>query len=86
MKSMKCLLISLLLLCAVKEGQACWVEWYTPKEYNMYRIYDSESRPYLDLKEFYSVNKKNCEYWQQQTSRSIPLGDIYHVVSSVNYK
>ena len=80
MKSLRYLCISLILLTASNVAVACWHPWYTPKGYFMYRVYNIIPEAKLNI-EYQSPNVgKNCEMWQQLTSQTIPLEDIYHVV------
>ncbi len=59
---------------------ACGPFYYEPGEYCMYRVSDK----YLDGSGFNSTfnygSDENCILWQNQTSRAIPLSDIYKIV------
>lgn len=80
MKSIKYLLISLLVLCAASEAYACWGPWYTPNAYYMYRVVSNQSELASAEKELYPGSDRNCREWQSLTSPDIPLEDIYEVV------
>ena len=80
MKSIKYLLISLFALCGASEAYACWDPWYTPKGYFMYRVHSQQREPEMFVGENYPGSGQNCKNWQDMTSQTIPLEDIYKVV------
>ena len=80
MKSLKYLLISAFALFATHEALACWDEWYGPEGYYMYRVYPLMQEPTLDIDGCYPGAGRNCAGWQELTSSTIPLEDIYKVV------
>lgn len=79
MKSIKYLLINLLVLCIPCHTKACFDPWYAPSGYYMYRVYEKEPQT-NEENESQSLNTKNCIEWQKLTSHDIPLDDIYQVV------
>lgn len=80
MKSLRYILFSLTILCGTNDVFACWGPWYTPQGYYMYRVYDKQSDPTMEVEGYYPGSGRNCEDWQNLTSESIPLEDIYDVV------
>lgn len=78
MKSIRFFLVSLLTVFAVSEIQACWEPGYSPSAYYMYRVYDGKSDSEND--EYYISSRRNCEEWQNYTSKEIIIEDIYDVV------
>lgn len=80
MKSRIFITISSVLLFWCSISYACGPWYYDPGEYYMYRISDHylTGQPYS-----LSINYgsgENCRLWQQQTSKEIPLDDIYQLV------
>lgn len=84
MKSFKYLLISLSAFLATNQAFACWSSWYSPSSYYMYRVYPTASDPKIDVDAYYPGAGRNCAGWQQLTSSTIPLEDIYHVVYTMS--
>lgn len=80
MKSFKYFLISIILLFFADNALACWGAWYTPKGYFMYRVYDNNIEPNLEISGPYNGAGQNCMEWQKITSKTISLKDIYHVI------
>ena len=78
MKFLKYFLFNIALLLVANEAMACWHPWYTPGGYYMYRVCDPE--PEFALDEHYPNAGRNCKEWQDLTSPSISVGDIYEVV------
>ncbi len=73
------LLISLFALVA-SDAIACYDEAYSPAGYYMYRVYEEQPDINLSLYYQYPGSGINCKGWQQLTSETIPLEDIYKVV------
>ena len=84
MKSLKFLLISLVAMLTASESYACWHDWYVAGKYYMYRAYDATPEPQLAIKKHYPGAGNNCKGWQDLTSDTIPLEDIYKVVYSMS--
>lgn len=84
MKSAQYFLISLIALCTVNNSWACWEEWYTPKVYRMYRVYEAQPDNDDELVGHHPGSGKNCIEWQQLTSTTIPVEDIYDVVYAMS--
>ena len=80
MRSLKYLLISLVLLLSVNELFACWDPWYTPGGYYMYRVYDNTCKTTSTINAHNISVEQNCIAWQKLTSKTIPLEEIYEVV------
>ena len=60
---------------------ACYIPSYQPSEYYLFYIEKRENH----LPATFNLNsKENCLLWQQQTSRNIPLEDIYQLVYKVD--
>ena len=78
MKSLKYILINVVLLTIAYEANACGPFWYTPNGYNMYRICDTQPKSVAD--EYSLKVRRNCEEWQALTSESISIDDIYQAV------
>ena len=77
-KFLKYFLFNFALLLVPNVAMACWHPWYTPGGYYMYRVYDPE--PEFALDEHYPNTGRNCKEWQNLTSPTISLDDIYKVV------
>lgn len=78
MKSMKFTLAisGLLAMCATLDARACYVTWYEPRGYRMYRVWaDKGTDGYIS-----PVLTNNCEVWQRETSPDIPFTDIRDMV------
>lgn len=75
------LLISLFALVA-SDAIACYDESYAPAGYYMYRVYENKQDIEIQLYPItqYPGSGLNCKSWQQLTSETIPLEDIYKVV------
>ncbi len=58
----------------------CYTPRYEPRDYYMYRISDSYLNTKYPTPQFNLGSEENCFLWQSQTSKSIPLNDIYTVV------
>lgn len=84
MKSLKFLLISLVATLTASESYACLYEWYLAEEYYMFRAYDAKPEPELAIDKLYPGAGNNCKGWQDLTSDTIPLEDIYKVVYSMS--
>ena len=81
MKSRVSIAISILLLGAPSVSYACGPYYYEPEGYFMYRVSDKYlSRYYGSSMEYNFGANENCKLWQSQTSKNIPLSDIYDVV------
>lgn len=80
MRSLKYLLISLVLLLSVNELFACLDPWYTPGGYYMYRVYDNTCKTTSTINAHNISVEQNCIAWQKLTSKTIPLEEIYEVV------
>lgn len=65
------------LLFAFVQAQACVAPYYSPSEYYLFHFVDL---PDYAPENFNLYGNENCLLWQQQTSTSIPLEDIYHLV------
>lgn len=80
MKSRIFITISSALLFWCSISYACGPWYYDPGEYYMYRISDHylTGQPYS--LSFNYGSGENCQLWQQQTSKNIPLDDIYQLV------
>lgn len=80
MKSRIFIAISLVRLFWGSLLYACGPWYYDPGEYYMYRISDHylTGQPYR--LSFNYGSEENCRLWQQQTSKEIPLDDIYQLV------
>ncbi len=57
---------------------ACWIPWYSPAEYFMFRLLEPEGSP-LEAKAA-SEEMQNCLSWQALTSPKIDPQDIHRVV------
>lgn len=79
------LLISLFALVA-SDAIACYDETYSPAGYYMYRVYEEQPDINLSLYYQYPGSGINCKGWQQLTSETIPLEDIYKVVYTMSLK
>ena len=87
MKTMKLILficINIASWCVYSTVNAC-TPWhyisFTPEHYRTFRISDwGSDTPWSDCFKNEDTYKLNCELWQKQTSRDIPLEDIYEVV------
>ena len=84
MKSLKYLLISLLVICHTADIFACLHPTYAPSGYYMYRVYDADPTPELAVKGAAPTAAQNCQEWQKLTSSEIPLEDIYAVVYTMS--
>ena len=75
------MLFSLLALVA-SDALACFDESYAPAGYYMYRVYENKQDIEIQLYPItqYPGSGLNCKSWQQLTSETIPLEDIYKVV------
>ncbi len=81
MKSIKYLLVSLLVFCSINPSLACWGNWYVPGGYYMYRGYEYvKPDAYVEPGDYYPGKYENCKDWQRLTSREIPIDDISYVV------
>ena len=81
MKYLRFFLISVVSILSDSEVFACWAPWVDmPRWNNMYRVYDNQPEPTLDIEGHYPGAGRNCEEWQELTSKAIPLEDIYQVV------
>lgn len=80
MKSAKYFLFSLIVIVAANNAWACWDPWYSPYGYRMYRVYEAQPNTNSELIGHYPGSKRNCLEWQQLTSGTIPIEDIYKVV------
>ena len=72
--------ISLAALLSCGISYACGPYYYDPGEYYMYRISDHYLTGQPVSLSYNYGSEENCRLWQQQTSRSIPLDDIYQLV------
>ena len=84
MKSLRYLLISAFALLATNETIACWYDWYGPEDYYMYRVHPLPTEPTIDIDGCYPGAGRNCAGWQELTSSTIPLVDIYKVVYTMS--
>ncbi len=82
MKSLRYLLISLLAMLTTGEAFACWYDWYDVSGYYMYRVYEEPSKvaSKTESGDLAPEIAANCAAWQQLTSDTIPLEEIYEVV------
>lgn len=80
MKSAKYFLISLLAIVATHSARACFEPWYSPGTHCMYRVYEEQTETQQELTGCYPGSKENCLLWQQLTSKSIPIDDIFEIV------
>ena len=78
-KSVRFLLISLLSFGTMNSAKACWPDWYTPGGYYMYRVCEVAPED-IGVGGDYRGDTDNCRAWQELTSTSISLRDIYDVV------
>ena len=85
MKSLRYLLISTFLLCISYEALACWDPWYDPSGYYMYRVYEDRTTHKMEIGNAFPDMEANCVGWQELTSSTIPLEDIYKVVYTMPY-
>lgn len=63
---------------------ACGPWYYDPSEYYMFRISENYLSGPSYKHEFNYGAEENCQLWQQQTSKDIPLSHIYTVVYGKN--
>ncbi len=74
------IVFSLPILLHCLDASGCYMPSHEPRDYFMYRINDN----YLHKKDLVSHfnigSDENCLLWQSQTSRSIPVADIYSIV------
>lgn len=61
----------------VGHALACSPEIYPPSGYYLFHLVDLPDNP---AENFNLNSNRNCQLWQQQTSASIPLDDIYQLV------
>ncbi len=61
----------------VGHALACGPEIYPPSGYYLFHLVDLPDNP---AENFNLNSNRNCQLWQQQTSASIPLDDIYQLV------
>ena len=61
----------------VGHALACCPEIYPPSGYYLFHLVDLPDNP---AENFNLNSNRNCQLWQQQTSASIPLDDIYQLV------
>ena len=73
-------LVSLLALSGIGGAKACWVDWYVPSGYYMYRVYESTPQDEERGAGRYPTMMENCREWQRLTSKDIPVEDIVEVV------
>lgn len=73
-------LVSLLALSGIGGAKACWVDWYVPSGYYMYRVYESTPQDEERGADRYPTMMENCREWQRLTSKDIPVEDIIEVV------
>ena len=70
-------IVTISLVFAVGCAFACGPNIYPPSGYYLFHLVDLPDNP----AENYNLNSnRNCQLWQQQTSASIPLDDIYRLV------
>lgn len=91
MKAMKlilfiCINIAGWCVCTmVNACSPCFDIYYSPEHYRTFRISDwGSDSPWSDCFKYEDTNNLNCELWQKQTSRDIPLKDIYEVVMNAS--
>ena len=84
MNSLKYIIISIAFLFNTVTTQACWDPWYLPNGYYMYRVYEPIEEVASVADERNPVVVKNCLEWQQATSTTISLDDIYNYCCPVN--
>ena len=86
MKSLRYLLISLLVILTTNEVFACWYDWYDVSGYYMYRVYEDapKTAPKMEIGKVLPEIEANCIGWQELTSATIPLEDIYKVVYKIS--
>lgn len=65
---------------------ACGPFYYEPGKYYMYRISDKYPAGSGFNSTFNYGSDENCILWQNQTSRNIPLNDIYKIVYKADIK
>lgn len=76
--------ISILTVHTFVKALGCGPWYFDPSEYYMYRISDNYLTGSIQIQEFNYGSEENCLLWQQQTSKDIPLSDIYTVVYKDN--
>ncbi len=84
MKYQKYIAVSLILLSCGLKSMACGPYYYTPSEYYMYRISERYMTGQTYNTAFNYGSEENCLLWQEQTSKDIPVEDIYKVVYKAN--
>lgn len=80
MKLISSFLVSLFSFVVVNEAAACSYTTCPPHEYYMYRVHQGTIDKLWDTEDLNPGSTQNGKEWQELTSRSIPVGDIYHVV------
>ncbi len=82
----KCITLCGALLLTTLKGVACWSGWYSPQEYYMYRVCDTQEGNSLEESSYFNGTRRNCKEWQAMTSETIPLEDIYQAVYKMDYQ
>lgn len=80
MKSRISIAISSLLFAWCIPSNACVPRHFDAEEYYMYRVSDRYMTGQWYGASFNYCSEENCLLWQQQTSRKIPVDDIYQLV------
>ena len=68
---------SISFMFVVGHALACSPDIYSPSGYYLFHLVDLPDNP---AENFNLNSNRNCQLWQQQTSASIPLDDIYQLV------
>ena len=76
--------ISILFVISCLKVTACGPWYYDPSEYYMFRISDKYLTGPSYRHEYNYGAEENCQLWQRQTSKDIPLSHIYTVVYGKN--
>lgn len=76
--------ISIVFSISCLQAMACGPWYYDPSEYYMFRISENYLSGASYKHEFNYGATENCQLWQQQTSKDIPLSHIYTVVYGKN--
>ena len=76
--------ISIVFSISCLQAMACGPWYYDPSEYYMFRISENYLSGPSYKHEFNYGAEENCQLWQQQTSKDIPLSHIYTVVYGKN--
>ena len=76
--------ISALALLVPNKSFACWSGWYDASEYFMFRVCETDVEDVGGIQQSDPQAYRNCKEWQNLTSDTILLQDIYQVVYKTN--